>query len=512
MIETISDAVRGCWRFRWRGLIVAWACLLAGWVFLAFKPNVYSAEATVFVGADVATRVFADLSADGQPPRSDLRPLRFPVSNRDQLKELAHKAGLDQQESGTQDLDASIDRLQQQIWIVDNERWPNVYTANFGSTEPAQSLRVVEALLLVLAQEVENHNLDGGAGSEPSLAEQIAASEARLKLAEQQLTEFKRLNPKITLDDESDSDTSLYRSIEELAQVESRLADAERRREQLQDRLDGHDTEPVTDSRNSTATPEDTLDSRILTLQSRLDRLLQNLAIDHPDVVAARNSLDALHARREQQLVNLGLTASEARSLPIGSGERYRELFKLVGEAKREVNGLRKEVAAKKAQVAETQAIYDVGPEVRTEFESLNGQFVAAQAEHRTLLDSARTAEGIDDDGPASDFRVIKDPALGSSPVSPHRSQWMVWILIASLCVGAALALILNLRKPVFYHGRQVQAATGRPVVAAVTHAWKESVQRRFRRDLVAFSIGILAMVAGSTFVLALQNSSVVMQ
>jgi uncharacterized protein involved in exopolysaccharide biosynthesis len=253
----------------------------------------------------------------------------------------------------------------------------------------------------------------------------------------------------------------------------------------------------------------DALDSRILALQSQLSDLLQNLPIDHPNVVAARNTLESLRVRREQELVSSGFTRSDARRLPLGSSAIYRDLFKLVIEARREITGLRTEVAAQKAQVAEIQATIDVSSEVRSEFESLNRQFVAAQSEHSSLLAKLNTTGGAANGERESDFKIINEPALSSEPVSPNRMRWMAWILIVSLGAGAGLTLVLNLRYPVFYHGREVHEATGLPVVGVVTHAWRTRVQSRARRDLVAFSVGILALVAGSAAVVVLQNNSV---
>jgi uncharacterized protein involved in exopolysaccharide biosynthesis len=49
ILDKILDELRGAWRFRWLGLIAAWAVCLIGWFYVYTIPDTYEANARVYV-------------------------------------------------------------------------------------------------------------------------------------------------------------------------------------------------------------------------------------------------------------------------------------------------------------------------------------------------------------------------------------------------------------------------------------------------------------------------------
>ena len=49
IIERVVDEIRGAWRFRWPGIIAAWVVCVVGWLAVFSLPQVYEANARVYV-------------------------------------------------------------------------------------------------------------------------------------------------------------------------------------------------------------------------------------------------------------------------------------------------------------------------------------------------------------------------------------------------------------------------------------------------------------------------------
>ena len=48
-LNQILQQIRSCWRFRWWALGVAWALAIVGWIWVISQPDIFEANAKVYV-------------------------------------------------------------------------------------------------------------------------------------------------------------------------------------------------------------------------------------------------------------------------------------------------------------------------------------------------------------------------------------------------------------------------------------------------------------------------------
>ena len=76
----------------------------------------------------------------------------------------------------------------------------------------------------------------------------------------------------------------------------------------------------------------------------------------------------------------------------------------------------------------------------------------------------------------------------------------MTGVLIASIVVGAALALFMFMLRPTFDSPRKVMEVLGRPVLGGVSMIYNHEWSSRHRNALIAYSvagIGLLVLYGG---------------
>ena len=103
-------------------------------------------------------------------------------------------------------------------------------------------------------------------------------------------------------------------------------------------------------------------------------------------------------------------------------------------------------------------------------------------------------------------FQIIDPPSASYSPVFPKRPLFIIGVFFLALGAGIASAYLLHMLRPVIVSTRQLTAATGLPVLGAVSMAWAEKHRIETRQSSVRYaflSVGLL-LLGGVIFTLTL--------
>ena len=95
IFQLIHTELRGAWRYRWTAMLTAWGVCVVGWLFVFTLPDIYEAEAQVYVDADSR---LADVMSDvGVTPEVSSRVfvVRQAMLGRPQLERVARETDLD---------------------------------------------------------------------------------------------------------------------------------------------------------------------------------------------------------------------------------------------------------------------------------------------------------------------------------------------------------------------------------------------------------------------------------
>ncbi len=215
----------------------------------------------------------------------------------------------------------------------------------------------------------------------------------------------------------------------------------------------------------------DTL-SRIKETQARLDDLLLRYTDEHPDVLAARETLAQLKQRREGEIAALQRgDAAAAAATGASANPVYQSIQLQLNQVNVEIAGLKGELANHQQKVIELRQMLDTTPQVEAEFARLNRDYTVTKAQYTALverLEKARLGEEAEAVGSVR-FEIIDPPSASFAPVSPNRYLLIAAVFAASLAAGIALAYALDLLRPVFNSSKSLTDATGIPVFGSVS-------------------------------------------
>ena len=523
-IEHVLDEVRGAWRFRWFALAAAFVIALAGWAIVFSLPDRYGAEARVFVDTRTALKPALQGLTIDQNVEAQINFVRQSLLEGPQLETIAKQTGvlppsITDERARAQVLDNFSDRVTLTVVTAGNQGEERstagtIYEFHYEDLSRARALSVVDTLLSTFVEQTLGGKREGSENAQKFLEAQIKDYEQRLSVAEDKLATFKKQNLGLMPNDQGGYFADLSKETDAAKKAETDLSIAVSRREELTKQL--HSDQAVSaagasggSGNGSNASGGDTL-SRIQQAQAKLDELLLKFTDQHPDVIAARATLEELKTRRASELESLRRgDASAVAASGAGSNPVYQSMQLELNKVDVEIAALRQELAQHQSTVAELKQRLNSAPQVEAEFQQLNRDYDVNKAQYTALLESyqkARLGERADNAGSVR-FEVVLPPTAPVVPVWPKRTALLAGIWIAALIAGAGLAYGLHFLKPIVSSVRVANESTRFPVLGVVSEAFPTRDRARVVRNVWSFSAASAGLLIAFAVVLALNWS-----
>jgi polysaccharide chain length determinant protein (PEP-CTERM system associated) len=513
--------LRGIWRFRWQGLAIAWAVGLIGWLVVFAIPDQYQSMARVYVDTRTTLRPLLEGLAVEQDTASQLNMVRQALLSRPNLEKVARDASLDQGAATSEERDDIIRQLGMRIEIaleaplVRDPRLQNTfYRIGYSDHDREKAIQVVDVLLKSFVQGTRGSNQQSSESAQRFLRDQLKEYESRLAAAEAKLADFKKHNLGLVPGDDGGYFERLQTETQELKRLESTLAVATSRRRELGRQRRGevpYVAGAPTPGARVTGDGEaggviDTA-TRIQQTQARLDELLLRFTPKHPDVIAARETLDELKKRRGEEMAALARgDPSAALASGAAANPLYQSIQLAMNQTDVEIAALQGEAAMRRTNISELRALLNTAPEVEAEYARLNRDYDVTKTQYTQLLqrlEQARISEEADATGIVR-FDIIDPPAASLSPSFPPRSLLMLGVLVVACAVGGGVAFLRHRLQPVFSDGRSVARFTGLPVLGVVSMTWLDKRQAMLRgeymRYAAAFTMLLVVFVVAYAF------------
>jgi len=521
LINQVRDQLRGSWRFRWLALAAATGIALVGWLVVFSLEDMYEAGASVFVDTRTALRPVLQGVAVEQDVDAELNFVRQSLLASPSLRRVALAGGLLPASSDDRQQQLLLTKMRQRVDITvrsanDREEDRNtagtIYHIAYQDHDRARSLRIVEILLKTLVDETLGGKREGAENAQQFLQNQIADYEKRLRAAEDRLSEFKSRHIGAMPTEQGGYFAELQKESDAAATVRTKMAEAESRKATLTRQL--HGDVAVAAAAGGTpsgggAGPKGSLDtlSRIDEAQAHLDDLLLRFTDAHPDVIAARQTLEDLKRRRATEIESLrkgdpdAAATSRASTNPV-----YQSVQLALNQVDVDTADLNTELAQHESKVAELRRYLNTAPQVEAELAQLNRDYDSNKAAYGALLvnlQKARLGERADSAGSVR-FDVVQPPSAGFGPVWPRRKLAMLLILFVALAAGLGLGYGLNYLYPVISSSEALKAV-GVPVLGQVSAAFPQRERRTFRRDLwwISLATGCLVVAFGVAVMLS---------
>lgn len=502
ILDKLRAELRGAWRFRWRGLIVAWIVCLAGWIGVLALPDTYEARARVYVNTETMLKPLLRGIAVEPDVDQRLNMVRQALLGRPNLEKVAREADLDLRARTPREQDALITSLAERVTITlepsarRDSQIPNTfYRISYTDHHREKAIQVVDLLLNSFVEDSMGSTRAGSESAQQFLRQQLKEYEQRLAGAENRLAQFKKANLGLLPGEDGGYFQRLESEMQQARDLESQLSVASSRRRELERQLRGETpylpTSPAQIGRTAGGPAASAgIQTRIQETQSRLDELLLRFTPRHPDVIATRETLEALKARRQEELEALkrgdisAASATNAASNPV-----YQSIQLAINQADVELAAIRGNLANRRRNIEQLRKLVNTAPEVEAEHARLTRDYDVTRAQYNTLLErleQARVSEDADESGVVR-FQIVDPPAASFKPVSPNRPLLMIAILVIGIGSGGALSYLLHQLKPVFDTVRSLADSTGLPVLGAVSAVWLEKQRTRLRSEYLRY-------------------------
>jgi polysaccharide chain length determinant protein (PEP-CTERM system associated) len=525
IVQQVLDEVRSTWRFRWWAVTTAMLLALAGWLVVFSLPDRYEASASVFVDTRTSLKpVLQGLTVE-QDIDAQLNFVRQSLLAGPNLRRIARESGVlpsyyidpRLQEQLLAGMSSRVDitvRSASASGREDEQRNAGtIYRIYYQDGNRARSLRLVSILLDSLISDTLGGKREGSENAQQFLETQIRDYEKRLRAAEDRLAAFKSRHIGLMPAEQGGYFAQLQRESDAVSNLKTKLAEAQSRRATLTRQLHGDVAIAAATSPQSSSSgggPGDTV-SRIDQAQAHLDELLLRFTENHPDVIAARQTLADLNKKRADEIESLKrgdpATAASSRA---SSNPVYQSVQLALNQVDVDIADLTTELGQHESRTTELRKYLDTAPQVEAEFAQLNRDYDVNKAQYTALvasLQKARLGERADNAGSIR-FQVVEPPTASMRPVWPRRSLFLAEMLAAAVAAGAALAYGLHYLRPVVTSAAAVTQGTGVPVIGLVGIAFPERERRTRRRDIlrISFAGGCLSVAFLVCLVLSSQG------
>ncbi len=508
LFALIIDYIRSGWRFRWHALGIAWLVCIAGWAFVALQPDRYEARSRVYVDTYSELRRLMPNQIVQSNVEEQLRFVRESMLGRVQLERLARMSDLDIEVRSPTEMSELVAALRRQIEIgttgtssrgQDAQPAGSIYTISYQHPDPRKAEQVVANLLNILIEETLGAQQSTSAITGQFLQSQIAEYEVRLRAAEDRIADFNRRYYDRLPGMQGGYFQRLQNEMSTLAGAQERFSLAEARLTSIDLQLTGEASQIA----GAEGILTQSVDARIRDTDARLEELLLRYTDKHPDVVAAQQNLELLHARRDDQIS--GVTSGD---LLTSSASPVLQALQIArNEAAAEVATLRTEVRTRESRINELRALIDEVPGVEAELAQLTRDYNVTNTQYQSMLASLERERltRVAQQSESVEFRVIDPPAAGMDPVYPPRAIHMVLVLLVGLGAGGAFALFMTEAKPVFNSAAHLINATGLQVVGTVGRL-SQSIDHRARHVSIAlFGLGCASLILTFSGVVAFE-------
>jgi polysaccharide chain length determinant protein (PEP-CTERM system associated) len=488
LLNKLQSRLLGAWRFRIPAIGMAWAIAVLGGVMVFRMPDIYQANARIYIDTESVLRPLLDGLAVGTDVMQRVNMMSTALFSRPNLEKLARETDLYLRANTVEEHEALITSISRRMTLTPGTH-TSTYTISFQDTDPQMAERVVKTLLTSFVEDTLGIKREDSKGAQEFLVAQLREYEQRLREAEDRLAEFKKKNLGVMPGEGGDYYTRLQNTMAQVNHLRDQLRIAEERRQELLKQIEGEEPTIGLDPNEARRMNFSPLDAQLAEYESRLEALLLQYTEKHPQVIALRELIEDTRLKRDAEMAARGGTRSSSSAL--ATNPVYQNMKIALSRTEVEIAQLRAQLASAMRDVGDLRSKVDTIPEVEAQLARLNRDYQVNQAQYTALLqrlESARLSDDADSSTENVKFRIIEPPRLPLQPIGPNRPLLLSFVLILSLGIGVALAVVLNELRPVFVSRTALAEVTGLRVLGAISKV-RRAAERVPLHERMAFAV-----------------------
>lgn len=515
LISQVTTILRGMWRHRWLGLLMAWVVTAIGSLVVLSAPDKYEATARIYVDTQSILKPLMSGLAVQPNIEQQVVMLSRTLITRPNVEKLIRMADLDLKSQTKASQDALIEGLMKSLEIQNAGR-DNIYSLAYRDSSPDRAQKVIQSLVSIFVESSLGNTRQDSDTAKKFIDEQIKGYVAKLEEAETRLKQFRVRNIELQNPEGQDMVGQLGVVSSQLSQARLELREAENARDSAKRQLEAEKSQSadittrslLQESALSVSTPE--IDARIDAQKRNLDTLLQRFTELHPDVSNTRRLIKELETLKRKEVADLRKIAMATPMTSSSNSLVVQELNRMLAVSEVQVASLRARVGEYEARVNRARSMMKTAPQVEAEYAQLNRDYEINKKNYNDLVsrrESASMSGELESAAGVADFRLIEPPRVSPKPVAPNRLLLMPLALLAGLAAGLGIAFVLSQLRVVYYDARALGDAVRLPMLGTVSMVMGDSATQRRRTELRKFfaaSGGLLIVFVAAMIAMSL--------
>jgi polysaccharide chain length determinant protein (PEP-CTERM system associated) len=495
LFDELRTALYSIWHRRWLALGVAWAICLLGWLIVAMIPNKYEAKTRIFVQID--DPLAATIGINESDQKRAVERVRQTLVSSINLEKVVRGTRIGDEVETAKDMESAIGGLTKAVTVVSAQ--DNLFeitaTSARGSLSDAENAKLAQDIVQKLIDIFRDSNVAGSRGEMAQTMEfmnqQLADRQKNLEAAEQRRMEFEARNP-----DLAQGGATIQQRMEasrvELRGLDADLAAAQSALAAINGQLAG--TPPTLAAAGPAGGARGVLAQAQADLAGMRSR---GLTDSHPDVIAARNQVNALRAQVQAE------GASPSGGIP---NPAHASLLSIRAERQANVEALTARRAAIQAEAAGLTSRQIANPELAAEAARINRDYGVLKNQYDKLLadrEELRLRGQVETERSVVKFQVIDPPVVPRAPVAPNRMLLLLGVLIVGIGGGGGAAFAMGQLRSTFATTSKLERTIGLPVLGAISEtvtdvakALRRQKQRRFYAASAALGGVFMVLIA----------------
>lgn len=499
LFDELRTALFSIWHRRWLALGVAWAICLAGWLVVAMIPNKYESKTRIFVQLD--DPLAAKIGINEADQKRAVERVRQTLVSSINLEKVVRGTRIGDDVKTPKDMEGAVGGLAKAVKVLSTQ--DNLFeisaTSGRGSLSDAENAKLSQDIVQKLIDIFRDGNVAGNRGEMAQtldfMNQQLGDRQKQLEAAEQRRMEFEARNP-----DLAQGGATIQQRLEgsrvEMRGIDADLAAAQSALAAINGQLAG------TPQTLAVAGPGGGVRGALAQAQSDLAAMRsRGLTDSHPDVISARNQVNALRAQAQAE------GSSPSGGMP---NPAYSSLQSIKAERQANVQALMARRVAIQTDAAQVSARQIANPELAAEAQRIGRDYDVLKEQYDKMLqdrEELRLRGQVETERSVVKFQIIDPPVVPRAPVAPNRMLLLIGVLIAGIAGGGGAAFAMSQLRSTFSTTGKLERSLGLPVLGAISETITEAAQAVRRRRQKRFYAALAAL--GGLFVILLAAETI---
>jgi polysaccharide chain length determinant protein (PEP-CTERM system associated) len=499
LFDELRTALFSIWHRRWLALGVAWAICLAGWLVVAMIPNKYESKTRIFVQLD--DPLAAKIGIDENDQKRAVERVRQTLVSSINLEKVVRGTRIGDDVKTPKDMEGAVGGLTKAVTVLSTQ--DNLFeitaTSGRGSLSDGENAKLAQDIVQKLIDIFRDGNVAGNRGDMAQTLEfmnqQLGDRQKQLEAAEQRRMEFEARNP-----DLAQGGATIQQRLEgsrvEMRGIDADLAAAQSALAAINGQLAG------TPAMLAVAGPGGGVRGALAQAQSDLAAMRsRGLTDSHPDVISARNQVNALRAQAQAE----GNSPSGGMPNPA-----YSSLQSIKAERQANVQALMARRTAIQTDAAQVSARQISNPELAAEAQRIGRDYDVLKGQYDKMLqdrEELRLRGQVETERSVVKFQIIDPPVVPRAPVAPNRMLLLIGVLVVGIAGGGGAAFALGQLRSTFSTTGKLERSLGLPVLGAISETITEAAQALRRQRQKRFYAALAAL--GGLFVILLAAETI---